>query len=64
MMASGLPSSDARPKLVPNWASVGPATLSLPPISLSSVRAMVPLPDRIGPIMSNIFCCSSRPDST
>jgi hypothetical protein len=46
--ARGLPMSGDRPKLVPSDASVGPATLPLPNSAVST-RAMVPLPERVGP---------------
>ena len=52
--ARGLPSSGDNPKLVPRLASVGPATLPLPS-SAARTRAMVPLPDRVGPIRSMIL---------
>ena len=63
-IASGLPISGLSPKLVFIDANVGPGTLRRPPISAVSIRAMVPLPRRIGPTSISIFCMSSRPDST
>ncbi len=62
-MATGLPSSGDNPKLVARLASVGPQTFPRPR-SWVSTRAMVPLPDRIGPTITIIFWMSVRPDST
>jgi hypothetical protein len=63
MIASDLLNSGARPNSPANDDSVGPQTLGLP-ISAVRMRAMTPLPPRVGPTISNIFCRLVRPEMT
>jgi hypothetical protein len=55
IMATRFPISGARPKFVPSPVRVGATALSVP-TSRVSTRAMVPLPERFGPMTRKAFC--------